>query len=66
MNDTVNFTSQIYTIENVLLAIFLIFLIITTVFGNMLVVMAILINIHLRSPTHLFMGSLAIADLLVG
>ena len=52
--------------ENVTLAIFLICLDLLTVVGNSFVVLAIIFDLHLRSPTHYLMGSLAIADFLIG
>ena len=56
--------NEFYT--NILLAIFLIALALLTVFGNIMVILAIVFDIHLRSPTHYLLGSLAIADLLLG
>jgi hypothetical protein len=41
-------------------------MVLLTVFGNIFVLLAILIDFHLRSPTHFLMGSLAVADLLLG
>lgn len=52
--------------ENVSLAVFLILLDFLTIAGNSLVVLAIIFDYHLRSPTHYLMGSLAMADLLIG
>ncbi len=53
-------------IENVSLATFLVLLDFLTIAGNSLVVLAIVFDYHLRSPTHYLMGSLALADLLIG
>ena len=65
-----NHTTPDYVVEltaqNVLLALFLISLGLSTVFGNTFVLLAIFIDFHLRSPTHYLMGSLALADLLLG
>lgn len=54
------------TVKNVLLAVFLISLGLLTILGNTFVLLAIFIDFHLRSPTHYLMGSLAVADLLLG
>ncbi len=59
-----NFTG--FTLENVLLAAFLICLALATILGNIFVLLAIFVDFHLRSPTHYMMGSLAMADLLLG
>lgn len=37
-----------------------------TVAGNLLVLLAVFVNSHLRSTTHIFIGNLAVADLLLG
>lgn len=55
-----------FTVQNVLLAFFLISLGLSTVLGNTFVLLAIFVDFHLRSPTHYLMGSLALADLLLG
>jgi hypothetical protein len=55
-----------FTIENVLLAAFLICLALATILGNTFVLLAICMDVHLRLPTHFLMGSLAMADLLLG
>lgn len=55
-----------FNLQNILLLLFLILLEILTVFGNILVLMAIFVDFHLRSPAHYLMGSLATADLLLG
>lgn len=55
-----------FSLKNVLLAIFLILLLLLTILGNILVLLAIFVDFHLRSPTHYLMGSLAVADLLLG
>lgn len=52
--------------ENILLALFLILLDFMTIMGNSFVIMAIVFDLNLRSPTHYLMGSLASADLLIG
>lgn len=54
------------TVKNVLLAFFLISLGLSTILGNTFVLLAIFVDFHLRSPTHYLMGSLALADLLLG
>ncbi len=71
LND--KFTSQTgflesieFSFENILLLTFLIILILLTVLGNIIVILAIIFDLHLRSPTHFLLGSLAIADLLLG
>ncbi|XP_071504124.1 dopamine receptor 1-like [Diadema antillarum] len=43
----------------------LVFIIVASVFGNLLVCIAIAIDRDLRKPSNLFIGSLAVADLLV-
>lgn len=55
-----------FTVQNVLLAFFLISLGLSTILGNTFVLLAIFVDFHLRSPTHYLMGSLALADLLLG
>lgn len=55
-----------FPFKNTMLALFLISLGLLTVLGNILVLLAIFVDFHLRSPTHYLMGSLAIADLLLG
>ena len=55
-----------FSFKNVLLALFLISLGIVTVFGNIIVLLAIFVDFRLRQPTHYLMGSLALADLLLG
>jgi type IV secretory pathway VirB3-like protein len=55
-----------FTFENVLLSIFLLTLTFSTIIGNTIVILAITMDYHLRSPTHFLMGSLALADLLLG
>lgn len=52
--------------ENILLALFLILLDFMTIMGNSFVIMAIIFDLNLRSPTHYLMGSLASADLMIG
>jgi len=41
-------------------------IIVLTILGNILVLIALCIDFALRSPTHLLMGNLACADLLLG
>jgi hypothetical protein len=60
------FDSTGLTLHNVLLAAFLVFLALATILGNIFVLLAIFVDFHLRSPTHYLMGSLAMADLLLG
>lgn len=55
-----------FNIQNIFLLIFLFLLEFLTVLGNILVLLAIFVDFHLRSPTHYLMGSLATADLLLG
>lgn len=54
------------TVQNFFLAIFLITLNLLIIFGNIFVILAICMDFHLRSPTHHLLGSLAVADLLLG
>jgi hypothetical protein len=60
------FDSFELSIGRVFLAIFLIGLEFLTIFGNVLVLLSIFVDFHLRSPSHFLMGSLAIADLMLG
>jgi hypothetical protein len=55
-----------FSFQYILLAFFLIALSILTIFGNVLVLLALLADFHLRSPSHYLMGSLAMTDLLLG
>ena len=64
-NQTSDYVVEL-TAQNVFLALFLISLGLSTIFGNTFVLLAIFIDFHLRSPTHYLMGSLALADLLLG
>ena len=50
----------------VLLACCLLTIILLTILGNILVLTALCVDFALRSPTHLLMGNLACADLLLG
>lgn len=50
----------------ILIAIALSTIILLTILGNILVLIALCVNFALRSPTHLLMGNLACADLLLG
>jgi hypothetical protein len=52
--------------EYILLALFLFSLLMFTIFGNLLVLLALYADSRLRLPSHYLMGSLAIADLLLG
>jgi hypothetical protein len=66
-NNSVDYVITIdLSFKSLLLILFLIVLAILTVFGNCLVILAILVDFHLRSPAYFLMGSLAIADLLLG
>ncbi|KAK2154117.1 hypothetical protein LSH36_276g03042 [Paralvinella palmiformis] len=47
-------------------ALFLGALVVMTICGNVLVLLAVFINAHLRSTTHYFIANLAVADLLLG
>jgi hypothetical protein len=53
-------------IFTILIAVSLLIIILLTICGNILVLIALCINFALRSPTHLLMGNLACADLLLG
>jgi hypothetical protein len=55
-----------FNVSNLFLATYLIIFNLLVVLGNILVILAICIDFHLRSPTHHLLGSLAIADLLLG
>lgn len=66
LNVTISSASELSIFENVCLIIFLVLLDLLTVVGNSLTILAILFDYHLRSPTHFLMGSLAMADLLIG
>ena len=56
-------TSIEYT---VILGIILGFIILVTIIGNILVLLAVYVNSHLRSTTNFFIVNLAVADLLLG
>jgi hypothetical protein len=60
------FESFELSVGRVFLAIFLIGLEFLTISGNVLVLLSIFVDFHLRSPSHFLMGSLAIADLMLG
>ncbi len=61
------FDESSYSIyESISLAIFLILLDFLTIMGNSFVILAVMFDLNLRSPTHYLMGSLASADLLIG
>jgi hypothetical protein len=53
-------------IFTILIALCLSIIILLTILGNILVLIALSIDFALRSPTHLLMGNLACADLLLG
>ncbi|CAF1075321.1 unnamed protein product [Adineta steineri] len=53
-------------IWTILIAVCLSIIVILTVVGNILVLIALCFDFALRSPTHLLMGNLACADLLLG
>lgn len=53
-------------IFTIIIALCLLIIILLTILGNILVLIAICIDFALRSPTHLLMGNLACADLLLG
>lgn len=55
--------SLIFTI---IITLCLLIIILLTILGNILVLTALYTNFALRSPTHLLMGNLACADLLLG
>jgi hypothetical protein len=50
----------------ILIAFCLSIIIVLTLLGNILVLIALCVDFALRSPTHLLMGNLACADLLLG
>lgn len=50
----------------ILIALCLSIIVLLTILGNILVLIALCIDFALRSPTHLLMGNLACADLLLG
>ncbi|UJR26700.1 hypothetical protein I4U23_008016 [Adineta vaga] len=50
----------------ILITVCLSIIILLTILGNILVLIALCVNFALRSPTHLLMGNLACADLLLG
>ncbi len=50
----------------ILIAFALSIIILLTILGNILVLIALCVDFALRSPTHLLMGNLACADLLLG
>jgi hypothetical protein len=62
-NTNIPSRSLIYTI---LIIFCLSIIILLTILGNILVLIALCIDFALRSPTHLLMGNLACADLLLG
>ena len=53
-------------LQNIVLCVFLLIMLCLTIGGNIFVILAICADSHLRSPTHFLMGSLAVADLLLG
>ena len=55
-----------FSVKNILLVLFLVVLAVSTICGNTFVILAIFVDFHLRLPTHYMMGSLALADLLLG
>jgi hypothetical protein len=50
----------------ILIALCLSIIVFLTILGNILVLIALCVDFALRSPTHLLMGNLACADLLLG
>lgn len=65
-NSTSSLNSIDFTFGRIFLVIFLIALEFLTIFGNLLVLLSIFVDFHLRTPSHFLMGSLAIADLMLG
>jgi hypothetical protein len=61
----INVPSRLF-ILTLLIAFCLSIIIVLTILGNILVLTALCIDFALRSPTHLLMGNLACADLLLG
>jgi hypothetical protein len=55
-----------FTFKNAFLVLFLISLSVVIILGNTIVLLAIFVDFRLRQPTHYLMGSLALADLLLG
>lgn len=53
-------------LATIFIALSLSMIILLTILGNILVLIALSIDFALRSPTHLLMGNLACADLLLG
>lgn len=55
-----------FTFKNAFLILFLVTLGVVIILGNTIVLLAIFVDFRLRQPTHYLMGSLALADLLLG
>ncbi|CAF0768258.1 unnamed protein product [Adineta ricciae] len=64
-NDTISSSHRPFFLT-ILIAICLSTIVILTIVGNILVLIALCCDFALRSPTHLLMGNLACADLLLG
>ncbi len=64
-DNSINVPSRPF-ILTILIALCLSIIILLTILGNILVLIALCIDFALRSPTHLLMGNLACADLLLG
>jgi hypothetical protein len=65
LNPNINEPSRPFLLT-ILIALSLAIIIVLTVLGNILVLIALCVDFALRSPTHLLMGNLACADLLLG
>lgn len=65
-NTSYHFEDEISMTRAILSGIFLVTVILMTIIGNILVLVAVAVNPHLRGTTHYFIANLALADLLLG